>query len=194
MRQLRGAATGDATTGADRLGAYIDLLDGVAIPRKFIAPGDRGRLLDRHVLDALRAASALRGAETVADLGSGAGLPGLPLAIVRPDARFTLIESRGPRGAFLELAVERLGLDNVEVALARVEDLHDRSFDAATARALAPVDRAWELGRRVLVAGGRLVVFAGRGALVPRALAGASSVVSEPPLLASQGPLIIISR
>ncbi len=194
MRQLQDAATLDAPAGADRLGAYIDLLEDVAIPRGFIASGDRGRLLDRHVLDALRAAGALRGAETIADLGSGAGLPGIPLAIVRPDARFTLIESRRPRGAFLELAVERLRLDNVEVALARVEDLRDRSFDAATARAFAPVDRAWELGRRVLVAGGSLVVFAGRDATVPRELAGAFSVVSQPPLLASQGPLIIISR
>ncbi|HYF12112.1 MAG TPA: hypothetical protein VEC09_07405, partial [Actinomycetota bacterium] len=68
------------------------------------------------------------------------------------------------------------------------------SFEAATARAFAPVDRAWELGRRVLVAGGCLVVFAGRGAAVPRELAGASSVVPQPPLLASQGPLIIITR
>jgi 16S rRNA (guanine527-N7)-methyltransferase len=172
----------------------VDLLEDVAVPRGLIASGDRERLLDRHVLDALRAAPAIRRAETIADLGSGAGLPGIPLAIARPDARFTLIEPRQPRAAFLELVVERLGLDNVEVAIARVEDLRGASFDAATARAFAPVDRAWELGRRVLVADGSLVVFAGRGAAVPPELAGASSVVSQRPLLASQGPLIIISR
>jgi 16S rRNA (guanine527-N7)-methyltransferase len=192
--QLQDAATVDASSGADRLGAYVDLLEDVAVPRGFIASGDQGRLVDRHVLDALRAAGALRHAATIADLGSGAGLPGVPLAIVRPDARFTLIESRRQRGAFLELAVERLGLDNVEVSLARVEDLRRTSFDAATARAFAPVDRAWELGHRLLVDGGCLVVFAGRDAMVPRELVGASSVVSQPPLLASQGPLIIISR
>jgi 16S rRNA (guanine527-N7)-methyltransferase len=193
VRQLQDT-TLDAPTAADRLGAYVDLLEDVAVPRGFIASGDRERLLDRHVLDALRAAAAIRRAETIADLGSGAGLPGIPLAIVRPEARFTLIEARRPRAAFLELAAERLGLDNVEVAPARVEDLRDRSFDAATARAFAPVDRAWELGRRVLVTGGSLVVFAGRDAAVPRELAGASTVVSQQPLLASQGPLIIISR
>src|SRR5438093_8879237 len=87
----------------EALEAYEGLLSERALPLGMISPGDRDHLRERHLIDSLRAARLLGSPEgDVADLGSGAGLPGLPLAIVRPDLRFRLIDVRQRRAAFLE--------------------------------------------------------------------------------------------
>ena len=85
---------------------------------------------------------------TVCDLGSGAGLPGLVMAIRRPDLAVTLVEPLLRRTTFLDEAVDRLGLGNVEVVRARADSLHGtRTFDVVTSRAVAPMDRlaGWSL-------------------------------------------------
>src|SRR5436305_7348770 len=97
----------------DQLAATERLLQRIAIPRGMIATADAPRLWERHILDALRGAPELPAAASVADIGSGAGLPGLPLAIAEPTASFVLIEPRAGRAAFLEAAVEELELSNV---------------------------------------------------------------------------------
>lgn len=128
-----------------------------------VAKGDADRIYSRHILDSLAAGAVLRASDrTVYDLGSGAGLPGVVLAIAFPAARFVLVESRSRRAGFLELVVERLGLSNAEIAATRVEDLQDGG-DVATARAFAPLERSWRLARPLLREGGRLVYFAGEG-------------------------------
>ncbi len=104
---------------ADALLLFELLLLDKAIPLGFVAEGDRTTIRERHILDSLRAVLALEGSDTNAlDLGSGAGLPGIVVAIARPSLRVGLVEARGRRAAFPELAVERLGLPNA-VVLAR---------------------------------------------------------------------------
>ena len=162
----------------DRLLAYARLLAERAVPLGMISKADAGRILERHVLDSLRAVSIISEREpgAVVDLGSGAGLPGIPLAIACRGTRFTLAEARSKRAAFLELVVERLGLDAVRVHPDRTDSLESASFDMATARAFAQPDRAWELARPLLAPGGALVLFAGAREPLPSDLPGASDI------------------
>jgi 16S rRNA (guanine527-N7)-methyltransferase len=180
---------------ADRLDHYEHLLLEKAFPFGMIGRGDRGQLRERHIVDSLRAATLL-GPEPgrVADLGSGAGLPGIPLAIARQDLTFCLAELRKRRVAFMELAVDSLGLSNVTVFAGKVEQLTG-PFDRCLSRAFAEVDRAWTIAERLLSPTGTLLFWAGRsfdvGAGMP---AGARMSVSAAPGLADAGPVVIMSR
>jgi 16S rRNA (guanine527-N7)-methyltransferase len=174
--------------------AYAQLLREVAVPRGFVGEGDTEAIEERHVEDSMRAVPWVEGARAVYDLGSGAGLPGIPLAIALPDVRFTLVEPLRKRAAFLELAIERLQLENVSVAIARAEEL-DEPADACVARAFAPLERSWAAARRLLRPGGWLVYFAGAQTEPPKGLPGAADVrISSPEVLASAGSLVIITR
>jgi 16S rRNA (guanine527-N7)-methyltransferase len=130
----------------------------------------------------------------VVDLGSGAGLPGIPLAIARQDLTFCLADLRKRRVAFMELAVDSLGLSNVTVFAGNVEQLAG-PFDGCLSRAFAEVDRAWRIAERLLSPTGKLLFWAGGsfdvGAGVP---AGARMSVSAAPGLAVAGPVVIMSR
>lgn len=184
----------------ERLEAYGELLADRAIGLGLVAESDRDRVWERHIEDCLRATVAFRTDDRVAyDLGSGAGLPGIVLACVLPHLRFRLIEPRRRAAAFLELAVEQLGLRNVEILMARAEELSEPA-DVATARAFAPLERAWPAAFRLLRQGGRLVYFAGQGIEDPAAEAR-SLATPEPPAevemtepVDSWGPLVIMSR
>jgi 16S rRNA (guanine527-N7)-methyltransferase len=146
---------------AAQLADFESLLRDKAIPLGLISQGDERDLHERHILDSLRAAALFRPNDTRAlDLGSGAGLPGIVLAIALPRCRFVLAERRRRRAGFLELAVDRLELPNAEVAVARAEELTGE-WDVATARAFAPPARAWRIAHRLLRPGGRLIYFAG---------------------------------
>lgn len=130
------------------LEAYAGWLAGSGSIRGLIGPREVPRLWDRHLLNCAVLERLLPAGATVADIGSGAGLPGLVLAIVRPDLRVTLIEPLLRRTAFLSEASAALGLDNVEVVRGRAETLHGaRRFDVVTSRAVAPLDRllAWSM-------------------------------------------------
>jgi 16S rRNA (guanine527-N7)-methyltransferase len=183
-----------------RLQSYADLLFQSAIPLGLVAEADRDRLWERHIEDCLRATAAFRSEDRVAyDLGSGAGLPGIVLACALPDRTFRLVEPRRLAAAFLELAVERLRLENVELLITRAEEL-DEPADVATARAFAPLDRAWSAAHRLLRPGGRLVYFAGGGMKDP-AVHARSMISPEPPAevevverVDSGAPLVIMSR
>jgi 16S rRNA (guanine527-N7)-methyltransferase len=181
------------------LGRYVELLVEVAAPRGLVGERDRARIRTRHVEDSLRALPYLRDARRCADLGSGAGLPGIPLAIARTQIQFRLVEARARRVAFLELAVAELALENVDVLHARAEELGKavqatEVTEACTARALADLPGAWALARPLLVSGGRLIYFAGVSFEDPGSLEGAADVEMEPSDgLASGGPLVIIT-
>lgn len=181
---------------AEGLLSFERLLLDRAIPLGLVARGDRDTVRERHILDSLRAVLALEPSDVEAyDVGSGAGLPGMVLAIARPSLRVGLVEAKSRRAGFLELAVERLGLSNVAV-LARPADQLEEVVDVCFARALAPLPQAWELARGLLRPGGRLVYFGGQGFGRPDRLAlGASSFrLLTTPVLASSGPLAIMTR
>jgi 16S rRNA (guanine527-N7)-methyltransferase len=127
---------------------YADLLATEATVRGLIGPREVKRLWERHLVNCAVVADLIPRGASVCDLGSGAGLPGLVIAIRRPDVRMTLVEPLLRRTTFLVEAVDELGLPNVEVVRARADALHDtRRFDAVTARAVAPLDRlsGWAL-------------------------------------------------
>jgi 16S rRNA (guanine527-N7)-methyltransferase len=167
-----------------------------AIPLGLVARGDRIMLRTRHILDSLRAVLALEASDIEAlDLGSGAGLPGIVVAIARPSLRVGLVEARRRKAAFLELAVERLGLPNVAV-LAQPANKLDGVVDVCFARALAPLSEAWEFARQLLRPAGRLVYFGGQGFREPDQLppAARSFRLLRTSALASSGPLVIMTR
>jgi 16S rRNA (guanine527-N7)-methyltransferase len=185
---------------ADLLDAFGDLLSSRAVPLGLMSASDRDRVLERHVLDCLRAAAVFRSEDHTAwDLGSGAGLPGIVLACALPERSFHLVESRERAVAFLELAVERLALTNVEVLPSRVEEVMAQA-DVATARAFAPLEGSWAAAWPLLKPGGRLIYFAGTGLTGP---AEAARALDEPEapgevhaeaLVDSYGSLVIMSR
>ena len=127
---------------------------------------ERDRVLDDHLADSLVALEVprVRDARAIVDLGSGAGLPALPLAIAVPEARVTVVESSGRKCAFVARAAAECGLDNVEVVHARAEDWPEglERFDLATARALAPLEVVVEYAAPLLVVGGTLVAWRGK--------------------------------
>jgi len=176
----------------ERLERYEHLLLEKAIPRGMIGPSDAPRLRERHILDSIRAAPLLPPAGTVCDLGSGAGLPGIALAIVRPDLRWVLVEVRRTRAAFLEEA--SVGLDNVSVYARHLETIGEQAA-ACTARAFATAPRSWEAARRVLEHDGYLIYWAGASfdaaTDVP---AGVSARLFPSHGLARAGALVIMAR
>jgi 16S rRNA (guanine527-N7)-methyltransferase len=177
------------------LGRFEEALRERAIPAGLVAAADAGRLRERHILDSLRAVRAVRAGDTRAlDLGSGAGLPGVVVALACPSLHVVLVEPRRARAAFLELAVEQLSLSNASILAMRIQDV-DEQADLCFSRAFAPMPDAWRAAAPRLRAGGRLVYFAGAGAVPPELPSDAAAVeVLESPLLESSGPLFIMTR
>jgi len=177
-----------------QLEAFEDLIRERAVPLGMVAPTDVGRIRERHIQDSLRGASVVTDDDhTAYDLGSGAGLPGVVVAIARPQLRMTLVESRRPRAAFLQLVVDRLGLANSIVATVRVETLSD-PVDLCFSRAFARVGVAWAAAARLLNPAGRLVYFAGERFDVAELPTDAASSLVTTSALARSGPLVIMSR
>lgn len=116
----------------------------------------------RHLLDSLAALPYLHGDE-IADVGSGAGLPGIPLALARPRKLVTLVESNGKKAAFERHAVRALGVTNVTVVQRRAEDYKPaRGFDTVICRAFAVAGAAVRLAGHLCRPGGRMVLLKGR--------------------------------
>ena len=128
---------------------YADLLAGPGTERGLLGPREVPRLWERHLLNCAVVADLVPEGASVVDVGSGAGLPGLVLAIRRPDLRVTLLEPLLRRTRFLDEAVDALGLaDQVEVLRGRAEEVRGaRTFDVVTSRAVAPLERLlpWSL-------------------------------------------------
>lgn len=132
--------------------------------RGLIGPLELPRLWSRHVLNCAIVAPLIK-AGRVGDVGSGAGLPGIVLAIARPDARFVLIEPMERRVAWLTEQVDTLGLDNVEVIRGRAEDVTlGTPLDQVTARAVSAFRKLIPLTAPLVRNGGELVLMKGAGA------------------------------
>jgi 16S rRNA (guanine527-N7)-methyltransferase len=156
------AALGDGLPVLER---YAALLAGPGVERGLLGPRETPRLWERHVLNCVGPAALAAPGDLVVDVGSGAGLPGLVVAALRPDVRVLLVEPLLRRATFLSEAVVELGLGGVEVRRARAEDLTEAvAADLAVARAVAPLERlaGWTLP--LLREGGRLVALKGASA------------------------------
>ena len=142
---------------------FADLLATAGVERGLIGPREGPRLWDRHLLNCAMLAEVIPDGAQVADLGSGAGLPGLVLAIARPDLRIVLVEPLERRTTFLSEAVSLLALEGVEIVRGRAESLHGaRVFDVVTSRALAPLGRLLEWSMPLVAAHGVLLAMKGR--------------------------------
>jgi 16S rRNA (guanine527-N7)-methyltransferase len=144
---------------------YAQLLATEGVLRGLIGPREAPRLWERHLLNSAVLAEAIPRSATVCDLGSGAGLPGLVVAIARPDLTVTLVEPLLRRTTFLEEVVAVLGLAGVSVVRGRAEDLHGHAtFNVVTSRAVAPLDRLLGWSMPLVSPHGSLVAMKGRSA------------------------------
>jgi 16S rRNA (guanine(527)-N(7))-methyltransferase RsmG len=145
-----------------RLIQLVDLLEAGNARFNLTAIRDRLGMLQKHVLDSLSVQPYLRGSR-IADVGTGAGFPGLPLAIANPDRRFTLIEATGKKARFVGETAAQLALDNVEVVHERAEKYRPSVlFDGVVARALASLADFTAYAGHLTAPQGRLLAMKGR--------------------------------
>jgi 16S rRNA (guanine527-N7)-methyltransferase len=153
------AIFGAATPAAEH---YARLLAGPGVVRGLIGPREVPRLWERHLLNSAAVAELVPRPCSLVDLGSGAGLPGIVLALLLPDVGVTLLEPMLRRVAFLEECVRTLGLENARVLRGRAEDLAGRlAADVVTARAVAPLDRLAALALGLVRPGGIVLAIKG---------------------------------
>lgn len=155
---------GDNLTAAVR---FTELLAAVGVERGLIGPREVDRLWDRHILNSAVVAEVIPDGARVVDLGSGAGLPGVPLCIARPDLEVTLLEPMARRVAWLTEVVDTLAL-SASVVRGRAEEPAIKQqlagADVVIARAVAPLARLWAWSAPLLRQGGRLVALKGESA------------------------------
>lgn len=158
------AVFGDRASLAHR---YANLLAGPGVERGLIGPREVERLWDRHILNSAAVAELIEPGARIADIGSGAGLPGLPIAIARPDVHVTLIEPMLRRTEFLAETVAELGLP-VEIVRGRAEEPDVRAraggVDVVVSRAVASLEKLTRWSLPLLRPGGRMLAMKGERA------------------------------
>lgn len=143
---------------------YVDILVSRGVDWGLIGPREIGRLWERHILNSIALESLIPEGCRVADVGSGAGLPGIPLAILRPDLEMTLIEPMLRRSNFLTEALDELGLDDrVTVVRGRAEDA-DMHVDVVVSRAVAKLATLINWTADLIVESGSLLALKGQSA------------------------------
>jgi 16S rRNA (guanine527-N7)-methyltransferase len=151
----------------DRAQRYAEILAGAGVERGLLGPREVGRLWDRHILNSAAIAELLCLNDRVADIGSGAGLPGIPLALARPDLRLTLIEPLLRRSEFLREVVDDLDLE-ITIVRGRAEDPSVRQqvgeMDAVVSRAVASLDKLTKWSLPLIRPDGRMVAIKGERA------------------------------
>jgi 16S rRNA (guanine527-N7)-methyltransferase len=173
--EAAGRVFGDSLCTAWR---FAELLATEGVERGLLGPGEVSRMWERHLLNCAVVAQLINTRSSVCDIGSGAGLPGMVLALVRPDLNVTLVEPILRRTTFLEEAVENLGLGNVRVVRSRAEELHGYvEADVVTARAVAPLARL--LGWALPLCAPNGQVLAIKGGSVDAEIAEAQSVLGR---------------
>ncbi|MEC4015741.1 16S rRNA (guanine(527)-N(7))-methyltransferase RsmG [Streptomyces sp. H27-D2] len=158
---------------------YAELLADAGVQRGLIGPREVPRLWERHLLNCAVLSEAVPEGVSVCDVGSGAGLPGIPLALVRPDLRITLLEPLLRRTNFLQEVVELLGLDHVTVVRGRAEEVLGTlpPVHVVTARAVAPLDRLAGWGVPLLRPYGEMLAL--KGDTAEEELKGARAALSK---------------
>ncbi len=153
--------------GLGRARRYARILAGAGVERGLIGPREAARLWDRHLLNSAALTELLERGDQIADIGSGAGLPGIPLALARPDLRVTLIEPLLRRSDFLREVIDDLGVD-IAVVRGRADEQTVRQqvgeMDAAVSRAVASLDNLTRWSVPLLRPGGRMLAIKGERA------------------------------
>jgi 16S rRNA (guanine527-N7)-methyltransferase len=149
----------------DEIAAYAHFLTTAGIERGLIGPREGERIWERHIFNCLPVTQLLPQGASLFDIGSGAGLPGIVIALARPDLSVTLIEPLERRVAFLTEAVEGLNLtiNNMEVIRGRAQDVK-KSADFVTARAVAPLEKLKKMSWHMVKTGGSLLAMKGESA------------------------------
>ena len=147
---------------SDQIQAYADLLAGPGIERGLIGPKEGDRIWQRHIANCIPITTLIPNGVRVADIGSGAGLPGIVIALARPDLKLTLIEPLSRRVDFLNEVIKELGL-SIEVIRARSEVVK-KQFEIVTARAVAPLERLISISWHMIPRGGSLLAIKGESA------------------------------
>jgi 16S rRNA (guanine527-N7)-methyltransferase len=165
-RETDKAATELFGAGLATAEAYAEALATTGVERGLIGPREVPRLWDRHLLNCVALKELIPAGRELADIGSGAGLPGLPLAIARPDLSVFLVEPLLRRVVWLREVVEALGLTNVEIIRGRANAVAEsgQTFDVVTARAVAPLTGLLELCLPLVRSGGELLAMKGDSA------------------------------
>jgi 16S rRNA (guanine527-N7)-methyltransferase len=158
-----------ATIFADRLPEsrrYVELLATAGVVRGLVGPREGGRLWTRHVLNSGVVAALLPPDARVVDVGSGAGLPGIPMALARPDCAVVLVEPLARRCDFLREVVEELAIGNCTVVRGRADEVVEIAGDAdvVTSRAVAPLGRLAQWCAPLLRTGGEMIALKGSSA------------------------------
>jgi 16S rRNA (guanine527-N7)-methyltransferase len=142
---------------------YAELLRDQGELRGLIGPREVPRIWERHILNSAALAQYLPASGAVADIGSGAGLPGVVLAVMRPELEVLLIEPMERRTTWLTEVVSELGLANVQVKRGRAEEFHDAfEVDVVTSRAVAPLSKLVRMSMPLVRVGGEMVILKGR--------------------------------
>lgn len=147
----------------DKARAYTAALVSDGETLGLLGPREYPRIWTRHVLNSAVVAELVPAGKTVADVGSGAGLPGIPMALAQPEAQFTLIEPMERRSDWLKEQVEKLGLKNVSVLRARAEEVGE-AFDIVTARAVKALPQLLQMCVPMTKHGGEIIALKGEKA------------------------------
>ena len=142
------------------ISAYAALLEGAGIERGLIGPREAERIWERHILNCLPVTTLFKEGATVFDIGSGAGLPGIVIALARPDLKVTLIEPLQRRVDFLEEATAGTGITVIRGQAQSVK----KSADYVTARAVAPLEKLKKISWHLIKPGGSLLAMKGENA------------------------------
>ena len=162
--------------GAEQLDRYVAILRSKGIEWGLLGPREGDKLWSRHISNSLSLVDALGLGIDIADVGSGAGLPGIPLAIVRPDLVVTLLDPLLRRTTFLTETVEELRLDNVRIERLRAEDC-DEQFDVVTCRAVAGLEKLLLWTTPLFYPDGELLAL--KGSSAEKEVADASNLLSR---------------
>jgi 16S rRNA (guanine527-N7)-methyltransferase len=165
------AAVVEATFGTRAALAvrYTELLATTGVEWGLLGPREADRVWSRHVFNSVAVAPLIPANAAVVDLGSGAGLPGIPLALARPDLRIVLLEPMARRVAFLQQCVDALALPRLEVRRGRAQDGLSRRVEVVVARAVAPLARLAELALPLATPSGVLLALKGAKAVAEAA-------------------------
>lgn len=132
-----------------------------------LGPRELPRIWSRHVINSALLAELVPDGSKVVDVGSGAGLPGIPMAIAQPNAHFTLVEPMERRSNWMQAVVDDLGIDNVTILRARAEEVEQTDFDFATARAVAALDKLLRLLTPLIRFSNHKTIIALKGSKAP---------------------------